>query len=242
MQVKTLLPRWAPRAWLRPTVVVVLPSPSGVGVMAVTSMYLPCLRLLEPVAHVEVDLGLVAAEQLQLARLEARLLGDLEDGPQLGGLGDVDVARHGALDLDGHQPGSPASRSGTIARGARAGRGPIYLYVRGVAALRGRGRSARWNDGPECAAGGADAPGALGALRCPNSAYSGELTCLHGPSSFTCSPRTFLGRGRSLKTEVGECGTRVAPFDRQRTQKRSREGTPILSFCDSDDHVVRSMS
>ncbi len=35
--VTTFLPRWAPRAWLTPTVVVVLPSPSGVGVMAVTS-------------------------------------------------------------------------------------------------------------------------------------------------------------------------------------------------------------
>lgn len=33
----TFLPRCAPRAWLRPTVVVLLPSPSGVGVMAVTT-------------------------------------------------------------------------------------------------------------------------------------------------------------------------------------------------------------
>src|ERR1051326_266535 len=41
MHVKTFLPRCAPRAWLNPTVVVVLPSPSGVGVMAVTTTYLP---------------------------------------------------------------------------------------------------------------------------------------------------------------------------------------------------------
>ena len=34
-------PRWAPIAWASPTVVVVLPSPRGVGVIAVTSMYLP---------------------------------------------------------------------------------------------------------------------------------------------------------------------------------------------------------
>ncbi len=40
MQVNTFLPIWLPRAWLKPTVVVVLPSPRGVGVMAVTSMYL----------------------------------------------------------------------------------------------------------------------------------------------------------------------------------------------------------
>ncbi len=36
----TFLPR-LPRPWVRPMVEVDLPSPSGVGVMAVTSMYLP---------------------------------------------------------------------------------------------------------------------------------------------------------------------------------------------------------
>src|SRR5690242_1321192 len=41
MQVKTFFPRCAPSAWLSPTVVVVLPSPRGVGVIAVTTMYLP---------------------------------------------------------------------------------------------------------------------------------------------------------------------------------------------------------
>ena len=40
MQAIALCPR-APRPWTSPTVVVVLPSPSGVGVMAVTSTYLP---------------------------------------------------------------------------------------------------------------------------------------------------------------------------------------------------------
>ena len=40
MQRITFLPI-TPSAWVRPTEVVVLPSPSGVGVMAVTSMYLP---------------------------------------------------------------------------------------------------------------------------------------------------------------------------------------------------------
>ncbi len=47
MQVNTFLPRWAPSAWDSPTVVVVLPSPSGVGVMAVTSTYLPLLTSLK---------------------------------------------------------------------------------------------------------------------------------------------------------------------------------------------------
>src|SRR5580704_9253542 len=41
MHVNTFFPRCAPNAWLSPTVVVVLPSPSGVGVIAVTTMYLP---------------------------------------------------------------------------------------------------------------------------------------------------------------------------------------------------------
>src|ERR1700733_4986137 len=41
MQVNTFFPKCAPRAWLSPTVVVVLPSPKGVGVIAVTTMYFP---------------------------------------------------------------------------------------------------------------------------------------------------------------------------------------------------------
>src|SRR6516225_11498014 len=41
IHVKTFFPRCAPKAWLRPTVVVVLPSPKGVGVIAVTTTYLP---------------------------------------------------------------------------------------------------------------------------------------------------------------------------------------------------------
>ena len=45
MQVKTFWPRCAPSACDRPTIVVDLPSPSGVGVIAVTSMYLPFGRL-----------------------------------------------------------------------------------------------------------------------------------------------------------------------------------------------------
>jgi hypothetical protein len=40
MTVTTLRLRWAPSAWHRPTVVVDLPSPSGVGVMPTTQTYL----------------------------------------------------------------------------------------------------------------------------------------------------------------------------------------------------------
>jgi hypothetical protein len=37
MHVKTRRLRWRPSAWHRPTSVVLLPSPSGVGVMPVTT-------------------------------------------------------------------------------------------------------------------------------------------------------------------------------------------------------------
>jgi len=43
MQSTTFSPS-TPKPWVSPTDVVVLPSPSGVGVMAVTSTYLPCGR------------------------------------------------------------------------------------------------------------------------------------------------------------------------------------------------------
>ena len=38
MHVNTFFPKCAPSAWLSPTVVVVFPSPKGVGVMAVTTV------------------------------------------------------------------------------------------------------------------------------------------------------------------------------------------------------------
>ena len=44
-QAKTFLSRWAPSAWTRPTAVVDLPSPRGVGLMPATTMYLQrCAR------------------------------------------------------------------------------------------------------------------------------------------------------------------------------------------------------
>jgi hypothetical protein len=73
MAVMTFLPRCAPSACERPTVVVVLPSPSGVGVMAVTSMYLP--------------FG------------DAGFLSNLADGEGRGGLGNVKVAGHRAFEV-----------------------------------------------------------------------------------------------------------------------------------------------
>ena len=72
------------------------------------------------------------------------------------------------------------------------------------------------------------------------SAIIGELTCPDGPSILGVSPRSFC-RGRSLKIDVGECGTLVAPLDRC-ALRCVPGGDHILSFCDSDDQVVRSMS
>ena len=69
----------------------VLPSPSGVGVMAVTSMYLPC-GVLEALEHGHVvDLGLVLAVELQLVVQDAGLGGDLLDRQHGRSLGDLDV-------------------------------------------------------------------------------------------------------------------------------------------------------
>ena len=60
-------------------VVTVLPSPSGVGVMAVTSMYLPFGRSFSRSEDLEVDLRLVLAVQLDLVVFQAQLPRDLGD-------------------------------------------------------------------------------------------------------------------------------------------------------------------
>ena len=131
---------------------------------------LALLAPVQPVAHVEMDLRLVAPEQLQLADLEPRLLGDLLDGPQPGGLGDLDVGRDGALDLDGHVGISGEQ----VVDGSDGGKQATNLLL--------RARS--------CSVAARDA----GAANPSNSACFGELTCLLPQSSFTCSPRTSVAR------------------------------------------------
>jgi hypothetical protein len=59
----------------------------------------------EAVEDVEVDLGLEAAVELEVVLVEAERSGDLDDRPELGGLGDLDVCRDGLDDLDGHGGG-----------------------------------------------------------------------------------------------------------------------------------------
>ena len=61
--------------------------------------------VLEPVEDVEVDLGLELAVEVEVILAEAESRGHLDDGQELGGLGDVDVARHGFDGLNGHGAG-----------------------------------------------------------------------------------------------------------------------------------------
>ncbi len=85
----------------KPIEVTVLPSPSGVGVIAVTSMILPSgLSLRRSSTSHVVDLGLVPAVELELVVEDARLLGDRLDGLHGRSLGDLDVGWYGGLTHD----------------------------------------------------------------------------------------------------------------------------------------------
>ena len=64
--------------------VVVLPSPAGVGLMAVTRTSLPVGAPCEPPVKVQRNLGLGLAEKLQVLFLDADLGGDRLNGQQLG--------------------------------------------------------------------------------------------------------------------------------------------------------------
>jgi hypothetical protein len=59
-----------------PTVVVVFPSPSGVGVIAVTTTYVASGRSGEGVGGLQLDLGDVLAVGLQIAGVDAHVAGD----------------------------------------------------------------------------------------------------------------------------------------------------------------------
>ena len=58
---------------VRPMLVVVLPSPAGVGVMAVTSTSLPVGGVVQPVIQVQRHLGLVLAVVFQVVVGDAQL-------------------------------------------------------------------------------------------------------------------------------------------------------------------------
>ena len=84
-----------PRPCVRPTSVVVLPSPALVGVMPVTHTSLPLGASLHAVEHAEVDLRLVAPVGLELLVLQADFLGDLLDRLEDRVLCDLEAALHG---------------------------------------------------------------------------------------------------------------------------------------------------
>ena len=75
----------------RPTVVVVLPSPAGVGLMAVTRISLPSLLPCTDCDELGRDLGLVVAVGQQMLRRDADLGADLLDRLLLGRARDFDV-------------------------------------------------------------------------------------------------------------------------------------------------------
>ena len=78
------------------TVVVVLPSPAGVGLKAVTRISLPFVGfVLQAVDVIEVDLGLEVAIGFNACRGDAEAGGDLSDRLQGGALGDLYVGTHG---------------------------------------------------------------------------------------------------------------------------------------------------
>ena len=75
--------------------VVVLPSPGGVGDRAVTSTSRPSGRSASEARCVEVDLGLVVAVGHQVLLGDPEGLGrDLRDRAQDGCVGDLDVRQH----------------------------------------------------------------------------------------------------------------------------------------------------
>ena len=83
-----------PRPWVRPTAVVVLPSPAFVGVTPATQMILPCGRSARRSSALRLDLGLVAAVRLDLLGQEAERRRDVVDGLEVGFLRDLEVALH----------------------------------------------------------------------------------------------------------------------------------------------------
>ena len=82
------------RPWASPTEVVDLPSPSGVGVIAVTSDVLAARPLgLEAADRLERDLGLGRPVQLELVVGDAQVVRDVDDRARRDGSGDLEIGR-----------------------------------------------------------------------------------------------------------------------------------------------------
>ena len=83
--------------------VVVLPSPAGVGVIAETRIELAVRPALQRLDEIHRDLGLVMAVRLEVFRRDAELFPrDLHDRPLLGGLRDLDVGLRVGMLRGGH--------------------------------------------------------------------------------------------------------------------------------------------
>ena len=83
----------AERPWASPIDVVVLPSPSGVGVTAVMTMYFAGAWIGQGGCCGRSDLGDVRAVGLQVLRCDAGRGGDLLDRQEVGGVADFEVAQ-----------------------------------------------------------------------------------------------------------------------------------------------------
>ncbi len=72
---------------------VVLPSPNGVGVIAVTRISLPGAhgRLTQ---QIKINLGFIATVWFHKLRRYSHLLGDIDDGRDGGGVSDLQAAAH----------------------------------------------------------------------------------------------------------------------------------------------------
>ena len=142
--------------WASPTVVVDLPSPSGVGLIAVTTTYLPRgLRRLEPLDPGERDLRLRVAVRLDLVVAESEVVGDVHDRAGRDRSGDLEVGReaHRAPRVGGRcgrvstrwQAPSAAdrrgARGGTAVEAGRTGRRLLLAAARPGRGGRAAGRS-----------------------------------------------------------------------------------------------------
>ena len=77
-------------ACARPTLTVLLPSPAGVGLMAVTRTSRPLHRTL---GDLQRNLRLVLAVEVEVVGAEPKVGSDFGDGTRTGGLCDVDIGR-----------------------------------------------------------------------------------------------------------------------------------------------------
>ena len=81
------------RPWASPTVVVVLPSPSGVGVIAVTTTYFPRGRSARRARRQPGSPWLSSARTAPARGPKPKVGGDVADGPGRDGAGDLEVGR-----------------------------------------------------------------------------------------------------------------------------------------------------